>query len=363
MRRTATAPLICGLFAGALLQTVAEAQLRPAVADPEAAARAEIESVCLRVEYGEDFVRRLDLTADGLDDVVIRYDVVCDGYGRFFCGPRGCRGDVFVALEAGGFRPMGLSPYVEPAMHEGRPAVAVRHARLECATPDAPACRTVRVWDGELFVPPAELGRAGPRTVLEEGDDGRIRIILGGESREVVPRLGERPEDDAPEPAAPPPNDALTAAPIPMVGEMVFEGVGSEEWRMEALSTRRAVARIAGADGRSGLAVSCAFGDRGPRLLIATTAEVAEVLPSEQGASRQFDIVSGGRVRASRVFLYSGVESAWATRLLPNDPVIDALTGGAAASARDHASGAPVVQVALTGSRGAIDEMLAHCRL
>lgn len=195
------------------------------VADPVAAARAEIESICLSVDYPEDFAVRQDLTGDGRADVILRYAVTCDGFANRFCGQSGCDGGVFVAAPDGGFVATELPPEVEATEHEGWPAVAVRRGGPRCAGSTAARCRSIMVWDGEAFVEPrAVRGEAPPEPVVEEPEPDERAIAqfpAGAPLPGAVPGvLSGRPERPAapPPPRGPAPDDDLGEAAQPLSG-------------------------------------------------------------------------------------------------------------------------------------------------
>ena len=133
------------------------------VADPEAAARAELEEMCGVVVYPDDparFIQRYDVSGDGLEDVVIRYDVTCGGVEQVFCGRSSsaleakmrCAGGVYVALESGGYRHTSLPPEFEAAtLPDGAAAVRVEMHGASCGLTPGETCQTFYQWNGEDF--------------------------------------------------------------------------------------------------------------------------------------------------------------------------------------------------------------------
>ncbi|MCI4665857.1 MAG: hypothetical protein MRY74_14165 [Neomegalonema sp.] len=134
------------------------------VADPVAAAKAELASVCDRIVYPADFskfARREDLTGDGRDDVVIRYEVSCNGSKLIFCGKPNdatpdaalrCAGAVFVALPNGKYRRTSLPAELKAAtLPDGRKGVLVDTATPGCGVAPNPACTAYFVWNGDDF--------------------------------------------------------------------------------------------------------------------------------------------------------------------------------------------------------------------
>ncbi len=119
--------------------------------DPVAAARADIEGMCETVEYPPDWLEYIDLTGDGLGDLILTYQVNCDGFHSMFCGTAGCSGGVYVRLPDGRWRDTGLRPNVSRTEWQGRVAISYWLHGSACDRTGADSCVSTRVWNGTEF--------------------------------------------------------------------------------------------------------------------------------------------------------------------------------------------------------------------
>jgi len=120
--------------------------------DPVAEARADIESSCSAVEYLPEWLRYVDLTGDGLDDLIITYAVRCDETFTMFCGTAGCSGGVYVRLPDGRWRDAGMRPnIVSRTEWQGQAAISYWLHGGACGRAGANSCVSTRVWNGTEF--------------------------------------------------------------------------------------------------------------------------------------------------------------------------------------------------------------------
>jgi hypothetical protein len=119
--------------------------------DPVAAARADIEAICTTVEYSPGWLHYVDLTDDGLDDLIITYWVRCDGASSIFCGTAGCSGGVYVRLPDGRWHDTGLSPNVSRTEWQGQVAITFWMHGVSCGRTGVEPCISTRVWNGTEF--------------------------------------------------------------------------------------------------------------------------------------------------------------------------------------------------------------------
>jgi hypothetical protein len=87
-----------------LLQTNAVYAQQKLVSDPEIYEKDHARSQCAAVEFGADFVKRLDINNDGLIDLVSnRGELTCDGVKGRSCDDEGCLNNFYVQVAEGGY--------------------------------------------------------------------------------------------------------------------------------------------------------------------------------------------------------------------------------------------------------------------
>jgi hypothetical protein len=87
-----------------LLQSNAAVAQQKLVSDPEIYEKDHARSQCEAVEYGADFVKRLDINNDGLTDLVTnRGELTCDGVKGRSCDDEGCLNNFYVQVKEGGY--------------------------------------------------------------------------------------------------------------------------------------------------------------------------------------------------------------------------------------------------------------------
>lgn len=287
------------------------------IADPVAAARAYVETYCLKVGYPDDFSQFVDLTGDGIDDVIISFAVMCDGYHSVFCGVSGCDGRVFVALEDGGYQLTSLPPTVEAADWNGLVAVRVYSQERFCRGQARERCAQMKVWDGTDFVDPREAGRLQPAAPATIDPDEPAVSLSGNRSR----------------------------------------------WSFEAYPEGGGSAQILGADGAA-LVLDCRPGDDAIRLSFRPDSNGAAILPTGPGARVLIEFVVGRAWRfESRLMIYIDSERLWRDRVLANGTMIDSLRRGSAVRAREPGRRDPLGAFSLAGSASAISLLGAACGL
>ena len=142
------AVLACLLISAASTMASADTVLS---ADPVADARTKITGACTDLTYGPGFTRREDLDDDGREDLVLRFEVLCDGtYGKW-CGTQGCYTEIWFAVGDGAFAraATGSIRSVSKTRHDGAVALHISSDGESCPRTGSAACRDTRVWDGK----------------------------------------------------------------------------------------------------------------------------------------------------------------------------------------------------------------------
>lgn len=97
--------LLAAICAFAMLpqSNVALAQQK-LVSDPEIYEKDHARSQCDAVDYGPDFIKRIDINNDGLIDLVSnRGELTCDGVKGRSCDDEGCLNNFYVQVKEGGY--------------------------------------------------------------------------------------------------------------------------------------------------------------------------------------------------------------------------------------------------------------------
>ncbi|MEM9726273.1 MAG: hypothetical protein AAF909_12555, partial [Pseudomonadota bacterium] len=279
------------------------------IEDPVAEARREIGASCLQVEYPENFVRWTDLNADGAQDAVIAYDVVCDGFRGVFCGTGACDGSVYVTDDDGAFRKTSLPPDAKPReAYRGLPAVTVSLSGGDCGRAQ-PRCQRVRVWNGRDFVAPELLTAEGRAAAAERAAAAARAVESAGasdtEARRLAAWFAAGLELDTP----------TGLSPYPPTVEPGWSAPVAERWSYQPLSGGRARAWIASDSGVGRLQIACRAGE--PTAAIAFTADGGAFADERvEGATRAVDVVVSGRLRATLPVTYVARWDFWVA-LLP----------------------------------------------
>lgn len=365
--------------------------------DPVAAARERIQATCLNIEYPQNFVRRPDLNGDGREDVVITYDVICDGFHSMFCGEAGCEGDVFLAEPNGGYVRVNLPPTIETTLWNGLPAVRVLRRGSACPLGD---CELVLVWDGARFSRPSralaerarEGGAAGVGAAI--GDEtlaGLARDALSGLGVEGQGEAGQgqrgsgqrgsgqggsgqggsgqggssggsgqgggsevlRGLVDAPEPFAE--FDEETSA-------LLSVGARGDQWFLSrVLRPGRLTAAALGPDGRSAVMVSCGPGDTRVEIAIMPTEGAALRLPVDGGRPITIDSSMGSSVVDTSAAVYDVESGVWRMTTRPGGDMLLGLRDGTEALFVETGRGVEIGRFTLDGSRQAINALLRAC--
>lgn len=363
--------------AGALAFGPADAQT---VADPVARAKDEIERTCLQVEYREDFASWADVTGDGLDDVVIKYSVSCDGYHSMFCGQDGCSGGVFVARPDGGFMETGLPPEVETTTWNGWPALEVLSHGSNCGRVGPNACRQLRVWDGDGFVRPTdELARRAPpeeRTTTRVDAAPELPKPFSGVAVEPVYSAPEaEPQEPAPEREVASLENGVVndgAPDEPAVDEdpelaqapaEPLQPASAEAWVYNEGAAGLNYVEILGQDGEAALRLSCVEGDRTLALSFRPGGLSSDRLRRAAGVLLLVDFTIGRRVSESRLLAYAPSRSAWDDNISPDGRLITDMRRFSWLSVREPGGDEILGEFALRGSSRAIAEMMGACRI
>lgn len=328
-------------------------------ADPVGAARREIEASCLRVGYPEAFGRWTDLNADGDDDVIFTFDVVCDGFSGAFCGREGCAGAVFVAAGEGRFRRTSLPPQAVPRDPiRGRPAVTV-----------AGSSEPIRVWNGVDFVPPNQLARgravaaAAPEAPVSDPNDHHATAALFDDRRRRRARLAAMsPSQASAEAAAEARIEALAVSGALAAAPPIRPIDPDAVWAYAPRGRGRAEARIAGWDGFSTFALACRAGD-GDVGVAATADRGVLAAPALDGDVAFVEVFLGGRTRGRLRLVYAEAEDIWVTRFDPAGEVSEWLRRGSSVSLveAEEEGAAMAARFTLDGSRRAIEAMYRAC--
>lgn len=338
--------------------------------DPVRLAREDIQASCLKVEYPDDFVQRVDLTGDDRLDIIITYNVVCDGFHSLFCSRDGCVGSVFVARPDGAYEQVELPPTIAPTTWNNLPAVRIPRPRRECV--GGGPCERLRVWDGRAFVPPsaslaqlaAEAGSDDAAATEEAPAElaTTARVIAGltpatelGAPEPVEDAETETAATETQEPAA------LGALP-PEIEAIVALGPQRESWFLsKVLRLGKLSAARLGPDGRSSLTLSCAPGDAQLEISVTPSETAALGAVDRDGAERDLDIQVGRRV-VDRVRLRFAADGGdWRGGVEPRGVLIRALQRGVTAAVQDQEAALVYGQFDLTNSRRMINALRAAC--
>ena len=313
--------------------------------DPIAAARAEIERACLSVVYPDDFVRRMELNRDGLEDIVIRRNVVCDGYYGAFCGREGCDGSVWIALQNGYYRKLALPPRVEPTLVGETPAVHVTPARGAC--PEGVRCGPVLLWDGAEFVDQRTF-RARQRAALIAA--ARAKARPAGAQVSAAP--------SATPPVAATPLGALIKSDLSLL-----EQARADRWTTAESPDGRLTAMVLSAEQDAALMLSCAPGDAAVELVLRPAPAALALTPTNPGAQLQVEFVVGRNWRIeTRTLSYSTVHAAWRDDVYLTGPLISALRRGNRVRARQPGQSELLGYFQLAGSSRILGTLGERCR-
>lgn len=86
-----------------LLPSAAEAQQK-LLSDPEIYEKDYFRSQCKSVEFGPDFISRIDINNDGIIDAVVNQGAVtCDGQTQTRCDAEGCPYNFYLQVKEGGY--------------------------------------------------------------------------------------------------------------------------------------------------------------------------------------------------------------------------------------------------------------------
>ncbi|MDP4023566.1 hypothetical protein Q8W71_13085 [Methylobacterium sp. NEAU 140] len=132
----------------------------PARADslppPVAAAVRDVKASCggAPATIGKGFLRRQDVTGDGLPDYVISYaGVSCPTGGHMKCGSGGCLTQVFASTPGGYVEALNQNVQkIAFRTRNGKPAVVLDLNGSECGRFGYQVCKSVRYWNGTGFV-------------------------------------------------------------------------------------------------------------------------------------------------------------------------------------------------------------------
>lgn len=117
--------------------------------------RAQLRSTCQRVEFGRDFLRRVDLDNDGIADAIVDYGhLQCDGSSTMFCGSGGCTIRFYAGLPGGRFAEAGevLAYEARPQMQGGRTQIVIKAGGASCGRVNAAGCTQTAVLSGGRLV-------------------------------------------------------------------------------------------------------------------------------------------------------------------------------------------------------------------
>lgn len=358
------------------------------VADPERDARKRIEATCLSVQYSPNFARRLDLNADGRPDIVVTFDVICDGYHSMFCGADGCEGAIYLARTDGGYTRTNLPPTAKAAEWNGLPAVKVPK-RGPCRRKP---CERLLIWNGRSFVPPsfafseesdgfssadgtgafgdAELAALAREAAAQidgltsDGVDPSDALTAAARERDasVPPELGDPAPDDAPAEddagAADRDFDDLPAE----VEEVVREGLSTDAWFLSrALRRGRLTAAILGADGRSALFVSCGGGDIGLQVAVVPTETAALRAPTGPDETITLETIVDDQIVETRPARYIPAEGAWSWPADLDAAVIDSMINGSEVAFFSQEAGGRLGAFGLDRSKRVLDALRIAC--
>ncbi len=142
------------LLAFAIMPGLAIAQQK-LVEDPEIYEKQHFLSTCKPAEFGDGFIRRLDINNDGLEDVIVNHgELTCDGVRGAACTAEGCPYDFFIQVKEGGYLMIAtakLYGYDFVQRFGNMVFVFKMHPRY-CDRTDATPCEmTVRVRGGRFF--------------------------------------------------------------------------------------------------------------------------------------------------------------------------------------------------------------------
>ena len=74
------------------------------ISDPEIYEKDHFRSQCKTVEFGDDFIRRLDINNDGIIDAIANHgSLVCDGEKGPACNGDGCPHNFYLQVKEGGY--------------------------------------------------------------------------------------------------------------------------------------------------------------------------------------------------------------------------------------------------------------------
>ena len=121
--------------------------------DPIADARAKIAGACTDLTYGPGFARKEDLDDDGKTDLVLRFEVLCDGtYGKW-CDALACYTEIWFSVGDRAFAraAVGNIRSVSKTRHDGAVAVHISSHGEDCPRTKSAGCRDTRVWDGKTL--------------------------------------------------------------------------------------------------------------------------------------------------------------------------------------------------------------------
>lgn len=296
------------------------------IPDPIAQARARIEETCLNAVYGDDFVRRMDLNADGLEDVVITDNVICDGYHSMFCGVGGCSGEVYIALPGGGYALTDLPPNVSVTVARGRPAVRAS-GRGRTA---------VYVWLGDRFVIESEVGRK--------------RVVAASAYAAAAAEAAME--------------SALASVDLAAAEALYgLDGADIDVWTASLDSDGAAHALVRGADGASALILSCSAGQAHFELSLRPSRLAADVLPYHRDARIEINAVVNGRVIERLALFYNDIADLWRVAIPSRGVLLAALSAADAITFRQEGALDRIARFGLDGSSRAIEALRRRCLL
>ncbi len=299
------------------------------IPDPIAHAKQRIEQTCLNVEYDAAFSRGIDLNADGLEDMVIKDIVVCDGYSNVFCGVGGCSGAVYVALPGGGYMLTDLPPNVSTTVAKGRPAVRASGGG-----------RTgVFVWLGDRFVLENEVGR---RRITAASAYGAAAVAAAQDA------------------------ETETFASFDRLSPVAGASAGGAEvgkWFFAEEPSGGARAIVRGADGESALSLACLAGRPQFDLALRPTRNAADFLPYDENVRIDVNAIARGRVIARLSLDYSESTDIWRVAIPSRGSLTAALEGGTEITFRQDGALDRIGRFSLQGSSRAIGAVRELCRI
>lgn len=146
--------ILAAIYLLALLIPVAAGAQQQLVMDPEMYERGHFQKTCKAAQFGADFIRRLDINNDGLEDMVINHgELTCDGVRGPACNADGCPNNFYIQVKEGGYIMIATAQiygYDFIKRFGNMVFVLKMHPRF-CERKDAAPCEmTVRVRGGQF---------------------------------------------------------------------------------------------------------------------------------------------------------------------------------------------------------------------